>query len=116
MTAARQLSRAEILALPPACTLADLAGCLGLSEPVVRGLNASGELAALGIRVNKLGAQHRVITSSVLGYLGLANGASTVPAGRNGAGQRGPAASALRSVRRRPGAVRQRGGDDDRAA
>ena len=100
MTAARQLSRAEILALPPACTLADLAGCLGLSEPVVRDLNRGGELAALGIKVSKLGAQHRVITSSVWDYLGISPDAcaSTESAGRNGAGQRRPAAPALRAV------------------
>ena len=98
---ARQLSRAEILALPPAVTLETLAECLGVSEPVIRRLNASGDLAALGIRVNKLGLQWRVITSSVLGYLGLADGASTVPARPEDAGPRNPTASALRSVQRR---------------
>lgn len=102
---ARQLSRAEILALPPVISLETLAECLGVSDPVIRRLNASGELAALGIRVNRLGAQHRVITSSVLGYLGLADGASTVPARPEDAGPRNPTASALRSVRRRDGAA-----------
>ena len=33
---ARQFTRAEILALPPAITLADLGRCLGRSEPVIR--------------------------------------------------------------------------------
>ena len=97
MTAARQLPRDEVLALPPVITLETLGRVLGVSDPVVRRLNASGELAGLGIVVNRLGAQWRVVTSSVWQHLGLADGASTVPAGRDGAGQRGPAASALRA-------------------
>jgi hypothetical protein len=68
---ARQLNRAEIMALPAASTLADLAGCLGLSEPVVRRLLHNGELASMGIRVVRLGQQYRVITSSVWLVLGL---------------------------------------------
>ena len=70
MTAARQLSRAEILALPPVITLETLGEVLGVSEPVIRRLNASGELAALGIRVNRLGAQWRVITADIVAFLG----------------------------------------------
>lgn len=100
MTAARQLTRAEIEALPPVVTLAQLAECLGVSEPTVRAALRSGELARLGIRVNRLGAQHRVITSSVLAYLGLDGGAGTVPAARDGAGQRRPTTQGLRSVGR----------------
>lgn len=71
MTAARQLSRAEILALPPVITLETLGEVLGVSEPVIRRLNASGELAALGIRVNRLGAQWRVITADIVAFLGI---------------------------------------------
>lgn len=71
---ARQLSRAQILALPPACTLADLAGALGVSEPTIRAAVRSGELEQLGIRVNRLGAQYRVVTASLLAYLGLPDG------------------------------------------
>jgi hypothetical protein len=104
MTAARRYTREQILALPPSSTLADLAACFGVSEPVIRRALVSGELAALGIKVNKLGAQHRVVTASVLAYLGLADGASTAPASRAGAGQRGPAAPALRSVKGRAAA------------
>jgi hypothetical protein len=59
------------MALPPASTLSDLAGCLGVSEPVVRRLLHSGELAGMGIRVVRLGQQYRVITSSVWLVLGL---------------------------------------------
>lgn len=99
MTAARRYTREQILALPPSSTLADLAACLGVSEPTIRQANRSGELAALGIRVNRLGQQWRVVTASVWQYLGLAEGASTAPAGRDSAGQRPPAAPALRSVR-----------------
>jgi hypothetical protein len=71
MTATRQLTRTEILALPPVITLATLAMCLGVSEPTVRALNRSGELAALNIRVNRLGAQYRIVTATVWAYLGL---------------------------------------------
>jgi len=68
---AHQIARAEILALPAVITLATLARCLDLNEPTVRSLHRSGELERLGIRVNRLGAQYRVITSSVWDYLGL---------------------------------------------
>ncbi len=72
MSAAGQYTRAEILTLPPAISLAQLARCLGVSEPTVRASHRSGELDRLGIRVNRLGAQHRVITSTVWDHLGLA--------------------------------------------
>jgi hypothetical protein len=71
---ARQLSRREVLGLPPTIGLGTLAMCLGVSEPTVRALNRNGELAALGIKVNRLGAQYRVVTASVLRYLGLSDG------------------------------------------
>ena len=73
MTSARQFSRDQIMSLPPACTLADLAKALGVSEPTIRRSLRNGELARLGIRVTRLGAQHRVITSSVLAYLGISS-------------------------------------------
>jgi hypothetical protein len=69
--AVRQMTRAEILALPPIITLSQLARVLSISEPTVRALHRSGELAALGIRVNRLGVQYRVVTATVLAYLGL---------------------------------------------
>lgn len=101
MTSARRYTRAQILDLPPAISLADLAGCLGVSEPVVRVMNRTGQLEALGIQVNRWGSQHRVVTSTVLAYLGLgaepgASNEATVPGGQ---GRRRPSASALRSVR-----------------
>ena len=101
MSAAHQLSRDEILALPPASTLADLARCLGRSEPVIRAALRNGELAALGIKVNKLGAKYLVVTASVWEALGIspADRATTVPARHRGTGQRGLAASPIRPVR-----------------
>lgn len=99
---ARQLSHAEILNLPPAISLADLAACLGVSEPVVRVMNRTGQLEALGIIVNRWGAQHRVVTASVWKYLGLdadSPGASNEAPVPGGQGKGRPTASALRSVR-----------------
>ena len=94
---ARQLTRAQILGLPPVITLATLAEALGVSEPTVRACHRSGELARLGIRVNRLGAQHRVVTATVWAFLGLADGASTAPALDDGAGQCRPSAQRMRS-------------------
>ena len=71
MTSATQLTRTEVLALPPIITIAQLAACLGVSQPTIRRSLHNGELAALGIRINKIGAQHRVVTASVLEHLGL---------------------------------------------
>ena len=73
---ARQMTRAEVLALPPVITLAQLARALGLSEPTIRALNRNGELERLGIRVNRLGTQYRAVTASVWSYLGLSAGAN----------------------------------------
>ena len=70
------MTRAEVLALPPVITLAQLARALGLSEPTIRTLNRNGELERLGIRVNRLGAQYRAVTASVWSYLGLSAGAN----------------------------------------
>lgn len=100
MTAAHQLSREEVLALPPTTSLAKLAGCLGVSEPTVRAARRSGELERLGIRVNRLGAQWRVVTATVWEHLGIspADRASTAPATHKRAGHASPTASALRAV------------------
>ena len=68
----KPLSHAEILALPPAIRLADLAAAFGVSEPVIRRQHRSGELERLGIKVVKLGAQYRVVTSTVWAFLGIA--------------------------------------------
>lgn len=96
MTTARRLSRAEILELPPVITLAQLARVLEMSEPTIRQANRSGELERMGIRVNKLGTQYRVVTASVWAYLGLTGGASSAPAVGNDAGQRGPVSHGVR--------------------
>jgi hypothetical protein len=71
VTIARQLTRAEIRALPPVITLTMLARALGVSEPVVRASLRAGELDRQGITVNRIGAQWRVVTSSLWKYLDL---------------------------------------------
>jgi hypothetical protein len=73
---ARQLSRREILGLPPTMSLATLAMCMGKSEPTIRKAHRSGELAAAGIRANKIGSTYVVITASVWDCLGLSPGTS----------------------------------------
>jgi len=95
---ARQLSGKEILSLPPMISLATLAQCLGVSEPTIRASHRSGELAALGIRVNRLGAQYRVVTATLLAHLGMADGPSPVTARSNGTEQTKPSGPALRPV------------------
>ena len=75
MTTAAQLTRAQVLALPPVITLATLAQALGVSEPVIRAARKSGELDRLGIKVTRLGVQWRVVTSTVWTYLGLSGDA-----------------------------------------
>jgi hypothetical protein len=89
---ARQLTQEQILDLPPVITLTTLAECLGVSEPTIRSCHRIGELERLGIRVNRLGLQWRVVTATVWQYLGLPESASsTVPVPRGGAGQGKPA-------------------------
>jgi len=68
--AARLISR-EVLSQPPTMTLATLARCLGKSEPTIRKAHRNGELAALGIKVNRLGSTNVVVTTTVWAYLGL---------------------------------------------
>ena len=92
MTTAEQLGRNEIVALPPTITLETLGRCIGVSEPTVREANKRGELAALGIRINKIGAQYRVVTSTVWEYLGLVKPRAAEPVG--------PSAPALSTARR----------------
>lgn len=76
----QRLSREEILALPPTTSLAILAQCVGVSDPVIREANRSGELARVGIRVNKIGAQYLVVTSTIWAFLGLTGEAAEAPA------------------------------------
>jgi hypothetical protein len=68
---ARQISRREVLSQPPTMSLGTLALCLGKGEPTIRKAHRKGELAAVGIKVNKLGSTHVVVTASVWDYLGL---------------------------------------------
>jgi hypothetical protein len=98
------LSRAEILSLPPAIDLPTLGKALGLSEPTIREANRSGELAAMGIRVNKIGAQYRCVVASLWAYLGIASDGDASGVGsesrpRPAARQPRPTGSALRPVR-----------------
>lgn len=65
------LTRAQLLALPPATDIRTLALAFGISEPVARERNRLGEFQAMGIRINRLGAQYRVITADVLRVLGI---------------------------------------------
>jgi hypothetical protein len=72
--AVKPLTRTELLELAeasPVTTLPMLARALGVSEPVIRERARRGELAALGIRVNRLGSQWRVITADIVAYLGI---------------------------------------------
>jgi hypothetical protein len=95
----RPLSRAELLALPPVIDLPTLGRALGLSEPTVRERARRREFEPLGIKVVKLGAQYRVVTDSVIKFLGLdpaADGASDEGGPRRAARQRPPAASVVR--------------------
>ena len=96
MTASARLSREQILALPPAITLSELARAFGISEPTIRSAHRSGQLEAMGIKINRLGSQYRIVTSSVWAYLGLTPGASPAPAPREDTGQRGPATPRVR--------------------
>jgi len=93
------MPRDEVLALAatPVITLGQLARVLGISEPTVRECRRNGDLERAGIRVTRFGLQYRIVTASVLEYLGLADGASTVPAPGNGAGQGKPVLRAVAS-------------------
>lgn len=94
------MSRAEILALPPTHGLPTLGKILGVSEPVIRERARRGELELLGIKVVRLGAQYRVIISTVWAFLGIdaADGASSEARPRRAARRGKATASALRSV------------------
>jgi hypothetical protein len=72
MTTRKQLSREQILALPPTCTITELAHALGVSEPVIRAQIRSGKLEEdTHIRVTKVGQQHKVVTETLWKFLGL---------------------------------------------
>lgn len=73
------LSRAELLALPPATTLGMLGRAFGISEPVARERQRRGEWEAMGIRVRRLGLQYRVITADILRVLCIEPSTSAAP-------------------------------------
>jgi hypothetical protein len=77
------MSRAEILALPPAHSLETLGRALGVSGPTIRAQRRNGHLEALGIRVFRLGAQYRVITASLWDFLGVHPDEPLAPARSN---------------------------------
>ena len=67
----RQLSRAELLALPAATDLRTLGQAFGISEPVARERHRQGEWEQLGIRVLRLGVQYRVVSADIWRVLGI---------------------------------------------
>ena len=71
VSAARAMTRDELLALPAATDLPTLARAFGISEPVARERHRRGEFDAMGIRILRLGAQWRVVTADVLRALGV---------------------------------------------
>ena len=83
----KPLTRAEVIKLAetsPTTNLVMLGRALGLSEPVIRERARRGELAELGIRVLRLGAQWRVVTADIVAFLGInpdmaAGGVSETP-------------------------------------
>jgi hypothetical protein len=69
--ARQQLTREELLALPPAIDLATLGRAFGVSESVIRERRRRGELEQMGIRVLRLGLQYRIPLADVLAVLGI---------------------------------------------
>ena len=72
--AVKPLSRTELLELAetsPVTNLVMLGRALGVSEPVIRERARRGELAQLGIRCLRLGAQYRVPVADILVFLGI---------------------------------------------
>jgi hypothetical protein len=67
----KPLTRAELLALPPATDLPTLGRAFGISEPVARERHRRKEWAAMGIRVFRLGQQWRVVTADIWRALGV---------------------------------------------
>lgn len=67
----KQLSWAELLALPAATDLRTLGQAFGISEPVARERHRQGEWERLGIRVLRLGAQYRVVSADIWRVLGI---------------------------------------------
>jgi hypothetical protein len=103
----RPMSKSELLALPPVMTLAALGRALGVSEPTIRERHRKGELAELGIRVLRLGAQYRVPTADVLNLLGISATGEAADESDIGAAQGEPAATPRLRAVRQPGSTAQ---------
>ena len=76
----KPLTRTELLELAetsPVTNLVMLGRALGLSEPVIRERARRGELAELGIRCLRLGAQYRVPVADILVFLGITRDMNT---------------------------------------
>ncbi len=71
MTTRPQLTRREVLALPPTIDLPTLARALGVGEWGIRERARHGELGSLGIRCLRIGVQYRVPTADVWRVLGV---------------------------------------------
>lgn len=70
----KPLTRTEVLELAetsPVTNLVMLARALGVSEPVIREQARNGELAKMGVRVLRLGAQYRIPVADILAVLGI---------------------------------------------
>ena len=97
----RPLTRTQLLELAetsPTTNLVMLGRALGVSEPVIRERARRGELAVLGIRVNKLGKQWRVITADILAYLGISRDTETTRTAPPGTDVGAPSSRMLRRV------------------
>ena len=83
---AKRLSRAELLALPAATDLRTLGQAFGISEPVARERHRLGQWEQLGIRILRLGSQHRVVVADIWRVLGVepANDGAAVGSSANG--------------------------------
>jgi hypothetical protein len=99
--AVKPLTRTELIKLAetsPTTNLVMLGRALGVSEPVIRERARRGELAALGIRVNRLGAQWRVITADILAYLGISRETETTRTAPPGTDVGAPSPRMLRRI------------------
>jgi hypothetical protein len=74
---ALQLTREELLALPPVIDLPTLGRALDVSESVIRERARLGEVEAMGIRVLRLGRQYRIPLADVLAVLGIDSDTAT---------------------------------------
>jgi len=74
------MTAAELAAQPPVTTLAVTAKAFGVGQSTMRQWAASGHLERRGVTAFKVGAQWRVVTSSLLAALGIPQTAMAGPA------------------------------------